>query len=273
VKLLCISVLCAFALSAQQQSSGPVTDQRIIDLVKSGLHEDELKMLIATAPQVNFDLTPAGEQQMMQAGVSEEIIKAMAARESGTTVVATPLASQATPLYEAPANVDGGTEHLPRADIFAGYSYLNVDTNGVISRQSLNGWETSVAVGPRNWFAVEGDFGGYYKPSVEGSALSAHAYTYLAGPRFNARSVFVHVLAGGDTLTGSAFGVSASQTSFAVAIGGGVQSKPFAGHWAIRGSADYLLSRHHLFTDSGINQNNFRVGAGIVCKWNGPTFQ
>lgn len=28
-----------------------------------------------------------------------------------------------------------------RADLFAGYSYVNIDTNGITSRQSGNGWE------------------------------------------------------------------------------------------------------------------------------------
>lgn len=74
------------AAIAQQQPAGPLTDERIIELVRSGIHEDELERIIATAPDVNFNLTPAAEQQMMQAGVTVEAIKAMAARESGTGI-------------------------------------------------------------------------------------------------------------------------------------------------------------------------------------------
>lgn len=74
------------AASAIAQSSGPLTDIRIIQLVQAGIRQDELIRLINTAPSVDFLLTPSATTQMMQAGVSEDVIKTMAARESGSAV-------------------------------------------------------------------------------------------------------------------------------------------------------------------------------------------
>ena len=76
------------AIAQQPGQSGPLTNQRIIELVRSGVRADELARMIASAPEVNFDLTTTGEKAMMQAGVSEEEIKAMAARES--SIMGTP---------------------------------------------------------------------------------------------------------------------------------------------------------------------------------------
>ena len=50
-----------------------------------------------------------------------------------------------------------------RADLFGGYSYVNIDTNGLTSRQNANGWEASISGNFNRWFAVEGDVSGYYK--------------------------------------------------------------------------------------------------------------
>ena len=66
-----------------QQAQDPLTDQRIATLVTSGVNIQEVLRIIGSAPQINFDLTPSGTDAMMKAGVSEEVIKAMAAREAG----------------------------------------------------------------------------------------------------------------------------------------------------------------------------------------------
>src|SRR5690348_14408719 len=92
----------AFSVAAQgiQPTSGPLTDQRIIELVRAGVRADELARMIATAPQIIFDLTPAATDAMMKAGVSEDTIKAMAAREQGTDEHRKPMASQQ--MYQQP---------------------------------------------------------------------------------------------------------------------------------------------------------------------------
>jgi len=162
-------------------------------------------------------------------------------------------------------------QDVPRVEVFGGYSYVNFDTNGLSSRQSANGWEASVAGNFNRWFALEGDVSGYYKTyAVDLSAfdqgvldVNVHDYGFVAGPRLNFRPFFVHALVGFDHLSGSALGFSASQDSFAGAFGGGIQW-PVAQRWAVRGSADYVLTQHNIFGGPAYTQNNFRVSAGIV---------
>ncbi len=159
-----------------------------------------------------------------------------------------------------------------RADLFGGYSYLNVDTNGLGPRQSANGWEASVSGNLNKWFAVEGDVSGYYKNySVSISGVTENAkvtdYTFTAGPRINLRPVFIHALFGGDhlgvTASASGGGVtgsgSASQDGFGGLAGGGVQWK-VKGPWSVRVSADYVFTHF----GGSVSQNNVRASAGIV---------
>jgi len=158
-----------------------------------------------------------------------------------------------------------------RADLFGGYSYVNIDTNSLTSRQNANGWEASISGNFNKWFAVEGDVSGYYKSysvNLENLSLGIVSvkvtdYSYAAGPRINLRPVFVHALFGGDHLTGSALGFSASQDGLAGLFGGGVQWK-VSGPWSVRASADYAFTRHNIFGGPAYTQNNVRASVGIV---------
>jgi hypothetical protein len=148
-----------------------------------------------------------------------------------------------------------------RAELFGGYSYLNIDTNGLTaSRQNANGWEASVSGNFNKWFAAEADVAGYYKTY---GGVSVTDYSYDAGPRINFKPVFVHALIGGDHLTGSASGVSESQDSLAGAFGGGVQWK-VSGPFSVRASADYVFTRHNIVGGPSVTQNNVRASVGIV---------
>ncbi len=176
-------------------------------------------------------------------------------------------------------------QEVPRVEVFGGYSYLNIDVqSGVpstspIPRQSANGWEASVSVDVRRWIGVEGSVAGYYKTVPLGFGLpnaSVRDYSFAAGPRFNYRPVFVHALFGGDHLSGSISGISisVSQDSFAAAFGGGVVW-PIIQRWALRGSADYVLTRHDIvdallgLPGRSLTQHNFRASAGIVYVFGG----
>jgi membrane-associated protease RseP (regulator of RpoE activity) len=122
---------------------------------------------------------------------------------------------------------------------------------------------------------VEGDFGAYYKNYsfvILGPAftlidvtLHAHDYSYAGGPRVNFRPLFVHALFGGDHLAENSIG---SQNAFALALGGGLEWK-VASHWAVRGSGDYVRTRHNIFGGPPFTQNNFRASAGIVYMFGG----
>src|SRR6266568_4383761 len=160
--------------------------------------------------------------------------------------------------------ISASAQEFRRADVFAGYSYANIDTNGLTSRQSLNGWEVSASVNANKWLAGEADVGGYYKNyNIAGIGVGIHDYAFLAGPRLNYRPVFVHALFGLDRLTGSVFGLSASQNSFAAAAGGGLQVK-IAPQWSARISADYVHTQHNIFGGAGVTQNSVRASVGVV---------
>jgi opacity protein-like surface antigen len=169
-------------------------------------------------------------------------------------------------------------QDFTRAEIFGGYSYLNADANGLISRQSLNGWEASLSVNANKWLAAEADFSGYYKnytvdlePILPGAGtvkISVHDYSFAGGPRVNFKPVFIHALFGVDRLTGSALGFSASQNSFAGAVGGGLQWT-VAQQWSIRASSDYIFTRHNIFGGDRVTQNNVRASVGFVYSFGG----
>jgi PDZ domain len=164
-----------------------------------------------------------------------------------------------------------------RADLFAGYSYVNIDTNGLTSRQSANGWEASISGNFNKWFAVEGDVSGYFKtysvnlvsPSTGcvyfggcSATIKVTDYSFAGGPRVNFKPIFIHALFGGDHLTGGP-PISESQDSIAGLVGGGVQWK-VSGPWSVRASVDYVFTRHNIFGGPSVTQNDYRAGAGIV---------
>lgn len=189
---------------------------------------------------------------MIQAGVTENEIKAMAARESGSgAAVYSTTGSRTVQPVPVPAT--------PRssADIFGGYSYLNADF-GLGVRQSFNGWEASTSfTGPNPHFAAEFDVSGYYASGIFGSGLNLGDYGLLAGPRVNFGPAFVHGLFGANFL-GAGAAVSNAQVSFATVIGGGVQTKAH-NHLGVRVSVDYVMTRYF-----GATQNSVRITPGIV---------
>lgn len=151
-------------------------------------------------------------------------------------------------------------QDVPAAEIFVGYSYLNIDTNGLSSRQSANGWQAGLSGNFTPRLAAEFDSTGAYKKIV---GVSVSDYSYLGGLRVNVRPAFVHALVGGDYLRGSYSGSSAGQQGFAAEFGGGVQWR-VSRSISIRTSGDYALSRHNIFGGPAATQNNFRASIGIV---------
>jgi hypothetical protein len=77
--------LLALPVCNPAQTADPMTNQRVIQLSKSGVHADELLRMISTAPAVSFRLTPADTDQLLRASVSEETIRMMSARENGSS--------------------------------------------------------------------------------------------------------------------------------------------------------------------------------------------
>jgi hypothetical protein len=75
--------LCCAIVSAQQNQ---LTDQGIITLVQSGVSQAEVVRVISKAQNFNFDLRPVSTDSMLKAGVSEDIIRAMSARQNNRPV-------------------------------------------------------------------------------------------------------------------------------------------------------------------------------------------
>ena len=76
----------------------------------------------------------------------------------------------------------------PRGEIFGGYSYLNIDTNGLSSRQNANGWEAAISGNFDRWFAVEGDVSEYYKSySIDLASLGLGCAEITVGLRESQR--------------------------------------------------------------------------------------
>jgi hypothetical protein len=97
--LVFAAALLAAPLFADEKPAVPetLTNQQVIQLVKSGTTPDDLVAAIQSAPKVSFHLMPADMDELLKAGVSEDAIKAMAVRQNGPT-----LASVAAPIATGP---------------------------------------------------------------------------------------------------------------------------------------------------------------------------
>src|SRR5437868_6506006 len=82
----CLLAGCAIGANAQTKSNdGPLTNAEIIELVTADFKEKTVILIIASRVP-NFDLSPDRMIQLKHAGVSENIIVAMLARQEGNDV-------------------------------------------------------------------------------------------------------------------------------------------------------------------------------------------
>jgi hypothetical protein len=82
--------------------------------------------------------------------------------------------------------------------------------------------------------------------------------------------MFLHALFGVDHLSGTGSGFTRSDNNFATAIGGGVQWN-LSRYFALRTSADYLLTHHNIFGTAATQQNNLRASLGLVYQFGVPS--
>lgn len=158
---------------------------------------------------------------------------------------------------------------VPKGNAFIGYSYLNADTE--VGHQSVNGWNASVEGKVFPFVGVVGDFSGYYGGSQCTASIPpvcsktpGTVSTFLLGLRISASASgvrpFIHAMFGSaHEKTGGI--VTTSDTSFATALGGGLDFRlaPVLG-WRVQG--DYLQTR--LFNST---QNNVRLSTGLVLRF------
>jgi len=161
-------------------------------------------------------------------------------------------------------------------NVFFGYSYVNTSVSP-ISRTSTNGWEFTAEGKIFPFVGIVADFSSYYgsqdfpaaacaplNPACSPAVINVglNQQNYLFGPRVSISiskfRPFAEATIGAGHLNAHAAG---SGTSFATALGGGLDYKLF--HiiaWRFQG--DYLRTR--FFSAA---QNNVRLSTGIVVRF------
>jgi len=139
-----------------------------------------------------------------------------------------------------------------KAELFGGFSYMRFHSS------NLNGFEIAGQYKFNDWLGGVADIDGHYG-SINGSGTST--YTYLFGPQVSlptSFSPFGHLLFGGaHNSTGGA-----GNSSFSMAVGGGLDAKLVQGFYWRLIQADYLMTQF-----GGSSQNNFRFSTGIVLRF------
>jgi hypothetical protein len=159
-----------------------------------------------------------------------------------------------------------------KGSVFGGYQYMSVGTQG-FSRQNTNGWDADLAVNVKKNFALVADVSGAYQGNfLAFSGLTAHIYNVLFGPRIvipvGKAQPFAEANFGFDRVGLSRNGINTTNTSFAMAVGGGLDINA-SQHFGIRlFKIDYLLDRAPL-NRLGItnNLNNIRLATGVKFRF------
>jgi hypothetical protein len=167
------------------------------------------------------------------------------------------------------------SSQVPSGNVFFGYSYYNTDLS-TIDRANTNGWEASVEGKILPFVGFVADFDAHYgSQNFQGVCITEFGVpcgplnadvterNYLFGPRVSFPAgkfrPFAEALFGAGHVSGNN-GVG-SDTSFATALGGGIDYKiikPLA--WRFQG--DYVQTRFFRAT-----QNNVRLSTGIVLRF------
>jgi hypothetical protein len=163
---------------------------------------------------------------------------------------------------------------IPAGNVYFGYSYLSADLVSN-NRSSLNGWNGSIEGKVLPFIGIVADFSGEYGSAplgnpactviIGGSCFpnaSTHIQTFLFGPRVSVSvkkfRPFAEALIGAGHISESAPPFSHSATSFAYALGGGLDYHliPLIS-WRLEGG----MVQTRFFANS---QDNVRISTGIV---------
>jgi hypothetical protein len=164
--------------------------------------------------------------------------------------------------------------------IFIGYSYAGGEVFAPAAPEraaashsaGLNGWEGSLEGKLFPWVGIVADLSGHYGshnlevcsfivPPCSDFKFNAHLYTFLFGPRVSIPigkfTPFAHALLGAGHITSRGDSISATDTSLAYAIGGGLDYKLIKGiAWRVQG--DEVHTRFF-----GGTQDHFRFSTGV----------
>jgi opacity protein-like surface antigen len=165
----------------------------------------------------------------------------------------------------------------PSFELYGGYSYVFVpydSTSQTPISGGMNGWDSSLRaplpILP-SWLGIKGDVSGFYR-SDGALDLNPRTYFFLLGPQITAHTglstMWLHGLVGSAHLNDAAIPSLKSNSTFALALGGGVDFA-FAHRFAWRVSLDYYNTHFHS-SDSAVNQianSNGRVTTGPVYRF------
>jgi hypothetical protein len=148
-----------------------------------------------------------------------------------------------------------------RGNVFFGYSY---DRTSVSSNDTsnLNGWDATLEGKFLPWIGLVVDVDGHYgSHDYLGTNANIAAHNVLFGPRVSVQvqrfRPFAEFLVGAGHISRSN-GISDSNTSFADAVGGGLDYRVF-GPVTLRGQLDWINTRFY-----GQGQNGVRLSTGIA---------
>lgn len=148
-----------------------------------------------------------------------------------------------------------------KGNAFFGYSY---DRTSVVSNDTtnLNGWEATLEGKFLPWIGLAADIDGHYgNQTFGGIGANVSAHNALFGPRVSVQvkryRPFAEFLVGVGHISRSN-GISDSDTSFANAVGGGLDYRIF-GPVTLRGQLDWINTRFY-----GEVQNGVRFSTGVA---------
>lgn len=156
-------------------------------------------------------------------------------------------------------------QDAPKAEVFGGYQYSRLDTDGLGSDVNANGWNASFTGNLNHWFGVTADVSGSYA-TVFG--VNTKLYTYTGGPVLAARASqsftpFVHALVGGFHLSADVGGPSISTNGLAVLLGGGVDAR-LTDNISFRvAQGDWMILR----AEGDTAKKNVRISTGVVLRF------
>jgi outer membrane immunogenic protein len=155
----------------------------------------------------------------------------------------------------------------PRSEIALDYNYVHTNAPpGGCGCFSMNGGSGSFAFHFKPGFAAVADVGAVHAGNVDSTGLSLTLTSFLFGPRVSHQIGMARLIPYAQMLAGavhSSGGLApASSTSFAAAVGGGLDLR-LTHHIAIRPiQVEYFVTTLPNGTDG--HQNNLRVDSGLV---------
>ena len=172
---------------------------------------------------------------------------------------------------------------IPSGNIFLGFSYERTNSTAfsgsnlvttTFSHPNLHGWEASFEGKVLPLVGIVGDVSGHYGSQSfvevtpngpQSISVTGHEQEYLVGPRLSVPvgnfTPFAELMVGAAHIHTGGTLASPSNTSFAYALGGGLDYRVFR-PIALRVEGDYLRTK---FFNS--RQNNFRLSVGVVFRF------